>query len=183
MGLTLNGPSASYHIKGCCAPHGGVPNPPTPPQGVNQCPTNGWYWASDKGYCLPSHPQEPSGPPPQCGLNWSWNEGQSSCCEGGGSTTTTSSSPGPSGNAKARSNAHKRAAEKARRSVLTCPDAMTACPISGLAGPTGDFECIDPKAELESCGGCASTGEGQDCSKLEGVWNVGCEQGRCASAF
>ncbi|EPT04320.1 hypothetical protein FOMPIDRAFT_1114132 [Fomitopsis schrenkii] len=168
-----------YHIKDCCAPHGGVSNPPSPPQGVNQCPTNGWYWAQDKGYCLPSHPQEPSSPPPQCGVNWSWNEGQSSCCSGGG-TTTTPSSPGPSGNPHGRGNAHKRAVEKARRSILTCPDAMTACPIPGLTGPTGDFECIDPNAELESCGGCASTGEGQDCSKIEGVWNVGCERGSCA---
>ncbi|EEB90295.1 hypothetical protein MPER_11515 [Moniliophthora perniciosa FA553] len=34
--------------------------------------------------------------------------------------------------------------------------------------------------ELESCGGCASTGEGQDCTAIKGAWNVGCEQGRCA---
>jgi len=167
-----------YDTKGCCLPHGGVPNPPTPPQGPNQCPTNNWYWHPGKECCVPMTPPK-STAPPQCGGSWLWNEGSSTCCEGGGSTTTTST-PAPSANPQKPPAHHKRAAAKARRSVLTCPDAMQACPISGLTGPTGDFECIDAKAELESCGGCVSTGEGQDCTAIEGVWNVGCEQGRCA---
>ncbi|KZT74631.1 hypothetical protein DAEQUDRAFT_806982 [Daedalea quercina L-15889] len=169
-----------YDAKSCCAPQGGISNPPSPPQGENQCPTSGWYWHPEKECCLPKQPQTPSSPPPQCGGNWFWNEGSSTCCTGG--STTTSTTPTPSANAsKKRDNiAHKRAVAKARRSVLTCPDDMYACPISGLTGPTGDFECIDPKAELESCGGCVSTGEGQDCTAIEGVWNVGCEQGHCA---
>ncbi|KIY52742.1 hypothetical protein FISHEDRAFT_8917, partial [Fistulina hepatica ATCC 64428] len=33
--------------------------------------------------------------------------------------------------------------------------------------------------DLESCGGCLSTGRGQDCSAIEGAWNVACEQGSC----
>lgn len=61
-----------------------------------------------------------------------------------------------------------------------CPMHMQACPIPGATGLTGEFECLDTMNELESCGGCASIGEGQDCSAIKGAWNVGCEQGRCA---
>ncbi|KPV77186.1 uncharacterized protein RHOBADRAFT_8526, partial [Rhodotorula graminis WP1] len=32
---------------------------------------------------------------------------------------------------------------------------------------------------LDSCGGCASTGEGMDCTKIRGVQGVGCEGGEC----
>jgi len=66
------------------------------------------------------------------------------------------------------------------RAISVCPDNMEVCPINGLTGPSGDVECLDTTAELSSCGGCASTGAGQDCSAIEGVWNVGCEQGVCA---
>ncbi|KAH9835562.1 protein priA [Rhodofomes roseus] len=165
-----------YEAKTCCVPHGGVSNAPPPPQGSSQCPSD-WYWDNTKACCLPPHPPTTT---PQCGGSWSWNHGSSTCCDGGGSTTTTT--PAPSANpVKSRSKpAHKRAATKARRSTFTCPDQLESCPISGLTGPTGDFECIDPQTELESCGGCASTGEGQDCTAIEGVWNVGCERGRCA---
>ncbi|KAF9481421.1 hypothetical protein BDN70DRAFT_803632, partial [Pholiota conissans] len=33
--------------------------------------------------------------------------------------------------------------------------------------------------ELEACGGCPALGQGQDCTKIKGAWNVGCEQGSC----
>ncbi|KDQ08475.1 hypothetical protein BOTBODRAFT_118637, partial [Botryobasidium botryosum FD-172 SS1] len=33
--------------------------------------------------------------------------------------------------------------------------------------------------ELSSCGGCASTGRGQDCSEIANSWNVGCSSGTC----
>ncbi|KIM44389.1 hypothetical protein M413DRAFT_66908, partial [Hebeloma cylindrosporum] len=33
--------------------------------------------------------------------------------------------------------------------------------------------------ELESCGGCTSLGKGQDCTRIEGAWNVGCHEGSC----
>jgi hypothetical protein len=64
------------------------------------------------------------------------------------------------------------------RAVSLCPSGLEACPLYGLIG--GDYECIDTKVELESCGGCSSIGEGQDCAAIEGVWNVGCENGTCA---
>jgi hypothetical protein len=59
-----------------------------------------------------------------------------------------------------------------------CPKNLEACPIKGSLLP-GSYECLDTANELESCGGCASIGKGQDCTTIEGAWNVGCEQGRC----
>ena len=75
----------------------------------------------------------------------------------------------------------KRSTEQ-RLSQL-CPTDLTACPITSASGPTSDFECIDTTNELESCGGCASIGEGQDCTAIGGAWNVGCEQGTCAGKY
>ena len=57
---------------------------------------------------------------------------------------------------------------------------LTACPIADAHGLTNDLECLDTANELESCGGCSSTGQGTDCTAIEGAWNVGCEQGVCA---
>ncbi|KAJ3539444.1 hypothetical protein NM688_g6357 [Phlebia brevispora] len=57
---------------------------------------------------------------------------------------------------------------------------MEACPIKGLMSVNGDYECLDTTTELESCGGCASTGAGQDCTAIEGAWNVACNKGSCA---
>jgi hypothetical protein len=69
------------------------------------------------------------------------------------------------------------------RSVQQCPLSLNACPISSVNGPTGDFECLDTTNELESCGGCASTDEGQDCTAIKGAWNVACVQGSCAGKY
>ena len=66
------------------------------------------------------------------------------------------------------------------RALQLCPKGLSACPIAVPSGLTGDYECLDTAHELESCGGCASTGEGQDCTAIRGIWNVGCVQGRCA---
>ena len=57
---------------------------------------------------------------------------------------------------------------------------MSACPIRCPSGLTGEMECLDTTNELESCGGCASIAEGQDCSSIKGAWNVACEKGKCA---
>ncbi|KZT02726.1 uncharacterized protein LAESUDRAFT_400004 [Laetiporus sulphureus 93-53] len=163
-----------YGIKDCCLPYGGTSNTTSPPQGNEQCPTNGWYWHDGKEACVPKKPVDQS-PTPQCSGGWEWNESSSTCCEP--HTTTTSASPTPS--AKGISSHHKRIL-KSRNNPL-CPDNLEACPIAGLGGLTGDYECLDTIAELESCGGCASTGEGQDCAAIEGIWNVGCVRGHCAS--
>ncbi|KAF7339463.1 hypothetical protein MSAN_02160600 [Mycena sanguinolenta] len=77
----------------------------------------------------------------------------------------------PSGGSNWKRQAHKRSAP-------LCPTGLDACPIPG--GAVNDYECIDTAVELESCGGCASLDQGQDCTAIPGAWNVGCEQGRCA---
>ena len=40
-------------------------------------------------------------------------------------------------------------------------------------------ECINTSEALDSCGGCASTGEGHDCTRIRGSVGVGCEAGKC----
>jgi hypothetical protein len=45
------------------------------------------------------------------------------------------------------------------------------------------YECIDFATELESCGGCASTGEGADCTSIPNAMSVGCESGVCAGEW
>ncbi|BGP14589.1 hypothetical protein JCM10213_001937 [Rhodosporidiobolus nylandii] len=94
-------------------------------------------------------------------------------------------------------------AARAKRSKIKeprtlCPAHETACPIAGsasyagavsqhlttveefeLSGLKGGFECVDTQQALESCGGCASTGEGVDCTAIRGAQGVGCEVGEC----
>ncbi|KAF7791851.1 hypothetical protein EIP86_002875 [Pleurotus ostreatoroseus] len=164
-----------FEQKSCCLPYGGVPNPPTPPSGVT-CPVSGWYWHNTKQCCVPHQPTQPSSPSPQCDKDCFWSKLDLKCYPGG-STSTTPSTPKPSGNAN---NHYRRRDDHKSRSAPLCPNAMEACPIKGLMGTSGDYECLDTKTELESCGGCASTGAGQDCTAIEGAWNVACNQGSCA---
>jgi len=104
-------------------------------------------------------------PHPSCPRHWHWSD-QSCSCE--------RNHPKPSGKSKS-----KRVSEI---SLLPqhCPWGLRACPIAGFSGLTGDYECIDTTNDLESCGGCASLGEGEDCTAIYGGWNVGCVQGNCA---
>lgn len=76
-----------------------------------------------------------------------------------------------------------------------CPAGETACPISTFGSlspslvqqfdsadavaPAGGYECIDTATTLDSCGGCASTGEGVDCNLIPNAAGVGCEAGSC----
>lgn len=76
-----------------------------------------------------------------------------------------------------------------------CPAGEEACPIVGsqslaqaLAASKSKqgtlkfdsvksgYECLDTQSTLESCGGCASTGEGVDCSKLPHASSMGCSE-------
>ncbi|KIK71014.1 hypothetical protein GYMLUDRAFT_309720 [Collybiopsis luxurians FD-317 M1] len=181
---------------------------PAPPSGKS-CPVGNskntyWYWHSGKGCCVPSNPLPPSNPtPPQCQSGHDWQDSLQ-CC-----TPSTPSKPTPtpkpsgkpgygsgsgngngngygssngngygSGSGNGHSNGHggwKRS--HTSRSLPACPKGLDACPISGLT--SGDYECLDTSAELESCGGCASVGQGQDCTAIKGAWNVGCESGSC----
>lgn len=149
-----------YPSRTCCLPNGGPPSSPGPPPG-KQCPGNNWYWHQGLGCCAPNHPNPP---PPTCNNNWSW-DGDNFCCN--------PPPPKPSGHSKR---------SLTSRTVSLCPAGLQACPIPGIVA-SGDYECIDTDAELESCGGCASIGEGQDCTAIAGAWNVGCENGTCAGQY
>ncbi|KAI0724552.1 hypothetical protein C8T65DRAFT_734168 [Cerioporus squamosus] len=161
--------------KECCLPHGGNPNPPKPPSGTD-CPSN-WDWHTGKKCCVPHHPNQP---PPQCGSGWGWDNG-SKCCFPHTSTTVTptpSSKPGNPGYPGKGGHSGWKRNHKARN-VSLCPTGLEACPIPGLKGLTDDWECLDTANELESCGGCSSTGAGEDCTAIAGAWNVGCNNGKC----
>lgn len=89
--------------------------------------------------------------------------------------------------------------DKVIESRSLCPAKETACPIrgsttydaavshhfstqdefSGVMLGQGGYECLDVSSSLESCGGCASTGEGRDCSAIRGAAGVGCDAGVC----
>ncbi|WAR61358.1 hypothetical protein PtB15_12B43 [Puccinia triticina] len=62
-----------------------------------------------------------------------------------------------------------------------CPAGLSACPIlSGVPlNPSSGFECLDVQQEASSCGGCASTGQGVDCTAIKGVSSSGCSDGTC----
>ncbi|KAG7561961.1 hypothetical protein FFLO_02601 [Filobasidium floriforme] len=65
--------------------------------------------------------------------------------------------------------------------AMYCPGRLQACSVNGTASldHSWSYECIDTQSELESCGGCASTGEGVDCTALPGVRAVTCNAGQC----
>ncbi|GAA5867408.1 hypothetical protein JCM3774_002892 [Rhodotorula dairenensis] len=51
--------------------------------------------------------------------------------------------------------------------------------VTGIMAGYGGYECINTSEALDSCGGCASTGEGRDCTRIRGSLGVGCEAGKC----
>ncbi|GAA5857591.1 hypothetical protein JCM8547_004285 [Rhodosporidiobolus lusitaniae] len=61
-------------------------------------------------------------------------------------------------------------------SRLLCPVGETACPIFPRMGT---YECLDTNSELESCGGCLSKGDGEDCTAIKGAQGVTCQSGSC----
>jgi len=178
--------------KGCCLPKGGPPSPPEPPKDT-KCPPTSYYWGSKQGCCVPRNPPPSNPPPPQCPKKWNWYPAIQKCLP-----TPTPPTPPPSnpshkpgggygnwgnknGNGHGHDNGrgnggnyHGKRDLKSRASL--CPTGLDACPVSGLAA---DYECIDVATELESCGGCTSLNKGQDCTKIQGAWNVGCDQGSC----
>lgn len=73
-----------------------------------------------------------------------------------------------------------------------CPGRSSACPLLGKSGTlplTGDirdldFECVDLKADLRSCGGCSSVFPEQfDCTQMAGAENVACVSGQCQASL
>jgi len=106
-------------------------------------------------------------------------------------TSGPSSGPSPSSSLDASARAARREAKRSLEvlqaqirnmpwqeldSRLLCPMGATACPIFPRMG---SWECIDTQIELESCGGCASKSEGEDCTRIKGAQGVTCSEGTC----
>jgi len=167
---------------GCCLPIGGPPAPPPAPPKGNTCPPTTHYWGQNQGCCVPRHPPPEQGPPPQCPRGWLWNQTVRKCYP-----IPTPPEQHPSKPSNYHGHGHhnegtdghwkKRSSQLKLRSAPLCPTGLNACPVSGSKG--GDYECLDTAMELESCGGCASLGAGQNCTAIPGAWNVGCDRGRC----
>jgi len=152
--------------KSCCLPYGGPSWQPEPPP-EKKCPHSEWSWSDEHDCCTPYYPAPP---PPQCEKDWYWSSSDL-CC--------TRQQPPPQSSIYWKRAQAKRAADASRYAQF-CPMGLTACPVAGASGLSSDFECLDTANELESCGGCASIGKGQDCTAITGAWNVGCELGSCA---
>ncbi|KAH9486315.1 Protein priA [Psilocybe cubensis] len=71
-----------------------------------------------------------------------------------------------------------------------CPSGLYGCPIAKPGSlsslPTSlstwteqGFECIDTKADLRACGGCASIDSKHDCTTIEGANDISCAVGTC----
>lgn len=114
------------------------------------------------GGCVPTQPWVINKTPRCTGKNqvWSWSKW----------VCTKSTVPGPQ-----PTHHYKRKEAMVPR---TCPVSYTACAVTS-EGILSGYECLDTDVELESCGGCASIGEGQDCTAIPGAWNIGCNQGKC----
>lgn len=62
-----------------------------------------------------------------------------------------------------------------------CPKELHACTVYTPHGGEWAYECVDFETELEACGGCASSGDGQDCTAIPNAMSVGCNRGSCES--
>ncbi|OCF37749.1 hypothetical protein I316_00876 [Kwoniella heveanensis BCC8398] len=92
-----------------------------------------------------------------------------------------------SGQARRRLQEAMTISEGARRKSF-CPAGLTSCNVQGVPDA---WECVDPSADLESCGGCThgdytqqglnGTATGVDCTSLPGVRMGGstCTNGKC----
>ncbi|KAL1405632.1 hypothetical protein Q8F55_009271 [Vanrija albida] len=93
--------------------------------------------------------------------------------------------------ARRRRNRAAAAQEALAQAAPHCPLGLAACRVSALLDPHASYECINPLAELESCGGCVHGGVGEDspyanasgvdCTTLPGTSRTGvmCDAGRC----
>ncbi|KAF9526450.1 hypothetical protein CPB83DRAFT_770291 [Crepidotus variabilis] len=158
-----------YDKKSCCLDQGGPSNPPAPPKG-NTCNNNSEYWHHEKSCCVP-----------RCPAGWTYDSNKHECkCPT--PPSPPSNPPHPSGHPSNNNNnnnnhnghSYKKRSAKSRSEM--CPLDLYACPIADVAG---DFECLDTTQDLVSCGGCASEGKGQDCTKIDFVDNVACEAKAC----
>lgn len=63
-----------------------------------------------------------------------------------------------------------------KRSTYTCPEQFSACPLNDRKG---GWECVNTKEDVQSCGGCWSTGKGVDCTSFDSYASARCVKGVC----
>ncbi|UOH79752.1 hypothetical protein LQV05_000762 [Cryptococcus neoformans] len=140
------------------------------PSGIT-CPTN-WFWHKTLKKCKPLHPRAPE---PDCD-NW---DSHKQCCGSGGSSPSQTASKGK-GKRTFQVRQQQTLYPQTELDRMYCPGSLHACTVNSGSGGEWAYECVDFATELESCGGCSSTGEGQDCTQIPNAFSVGCELGSCA---
>lgn len=90
--------------------------------------------------------------------------------------TCISNSPGP--------------VQRKRTRIPTCPNGWTACIVEGSSMATPSFECVNTKADIDSCGGCLHgfvtrggliepKGSGEACTAIPGANDISCINSAC----
>ncbi|KAG8742696.1 hypothetical protein FRC12_015295 [Ceratobasidium sp. 428] len=160
--------------RSCCLQDGGPPSPPLPPRG-HWCPSY-WYWHPIQNSCVPVHPTPP---PPSCPPGSTWNP-YIQCCK----PDDTPQPPPPTPSHKPRSaeekrahNAHKKKAKRTQAELTFCEVGHENCPIKGVF--SDESECVDTTSQLNSCGGCTSIGQGQNCLDIPNMEVSTCNVGTC----
>ena len=147
------------------------------PPSTMRCPS-GWYWDAQLISCMPTNPEALSSL--TCGSGFVWSPSTLICQRAPSpsrrSLPSTRPSPSPSPGQPSRRRSLKS------RSISMCPTGLDACPIL-RAGDLSDYECVDPKYDLQHCGGCSVDGRGEDCTMIKGVWNVECIRARCSGSY
>ena len=121
--------------------------------------------------------------------------GVASCTSGVCSWTCTAPYVTSGTSCVLQGSAKARAKKRTHAIFSLCPVGETACPIAGAASfgafalssnknadfghSAGGYECLDTATSLDSCGGCASTGQGMDCTQIAHSSGVGCNSGQC----
>ncbi|GAA5827025.1 hypothetical protein JCM11251_002209 [Rhodosporidiobolus azoricus] len=158
-----------------------------------ESPTSSTTSATPTSTTEPSPTAEPSATPTETSPS-NGDDSSDSSSDSSGSSSDGVSPSLPSISARARARLLRQRSLSEPRTL--CPSGLTACPISGsssfrlaqssllaFAGPNSPlasgFECVDTAFEVESCGGCSTLGEGQNCLEIEGAKRVGCGEGRC----
>ncbi|KAN0100628.1 hypothetical protein V8E55_000612 [Tylopilus felleus] len=142
------------------------------PSSTPRCPS-GWYWSTQLRSCAPANPEALSSTL-TCGRDSVWSPSALICQRAASpSRRSLSGTPSPS----PRPSVHRQGLKS--RSASLCPTGLDACPIL-MAGDLSDYECVDPKYDLQHCGGCSMDGRGEDCTMIQGVWNVECVRARCS---
>nr|ODN89988.1 hypothetical protein L203_01905 [Cryptococcus depauperatus CBS 7841] len=136
------------------------------PKGI-ECPTD-WFWHKTYNKCFPLHPRVPE---PDCN---DWNPGKQCCGK----------PPGPHpthgwGKRSIQTRHQRTLFPQTDLDRMYCPTGLHACTVNSSTNSEWSYECVDFATELESCGGCASSGEGRDCSAIPHALSVGCEIGKC----